>query len=124
MIPATPFARAVMARFDGDPEQVVLWGDRARPADYAAFAPLALEHAGRGDALAREIVEAAAGDVARLIRALRAAGAPSVALVGGLAGPIAPWLPVDARALLVEPKGDALDGALLMARRAHDPFAC
>jgi glucosamine kinase len=123
VIPATPFARTVMARFEHDPEQVVLWGDRAKPADYAAFAPLALEHAGRGDVLARAIVEATAEDVAKLIRALRAAGAPSVALVGGLAGPIAPWLPADARAVLVEPKGDALDGALLMARRAHDASA-
>jgi len=118
VIPATPFSRAVMARFDGDPEQVVLWGDRAKPADYAAIAPLAFEHAARGDRLARAIVEATAGDVARLIQALGAAGAPSVALVGGLARPIAPWLPADVRALLVEPKGDALDGAVLMARRA------
>jgi glucosamine kinase len=123
VIPATPFGRAVMARFDGDPEQVVLWGDRARPADYAAFAPLALEYAARGDVLARAIVGAAAEDVAKLIRALCAAGAPSVALVGGLAGPIAPWLPDDARAVLVEPKGDPLDGAVLMARRAHDAIA-
>lgn len=119
VIPPTPFSRAVMARFDDDPEEVVLWGDRARPADYAAIAPLAFEHAARGDVLARPIVEVTAGDVARLIRALRVSGAPGVALVGGLAGPITPWLPADARALLVEPKGDALDGALLMARQAH-----
>jgi glucosamine kinase len=123
VIPATPFSRALMARFEHDPELVVLWGDRAKPADYATFAPLAFEHAACGDALARAIVEATAEDVAKLIRALRAAGAPSVALVGGLAGPIAPWLPDDARAVLVEPKGDAVDGALLMARRAHDAIA-
>ena len=123
VIPATPFSGAVMARFGDDPEQVVLWGDRAKPADYAAFAPLAFEHAGRGDVLAQAIVEVTAGDVARLIRALCAAGAPSVALVGGLAQPIVPWLPADARALLVAPKGDALDGALFMARRAHDAIA-
>lgn len=119
VIPATPFSRAVMERFDEEPEQVVLWADRAKPADYAALAPLALEHAARGDVLAGAIVEATAGDVAKLIRALRAAGAPNVALVGGLAGPITPWLPAEARAVLVEPKGDALDGALLMARRAY-----
>jgi glucosamine kinase len=123
VIPATPFARAVMARFDGDPEQVVLWGDRAKPADYAALAPLALEHAAGGDVLASAIVEAAAEEVAKLIRALCAAGAPNVALVGGLAGPIAPWLPADVGAVLIQPKGDALDGALLMARRAHDASA-
>jgi glucosamine kinase len=120
VIPATPFSRAVMARYGDDPEQVVLWGDRAKPADYAALAPLALEHAARGDVLARAIVEATAEDVVKLIRALCAAGAPNVVLVGGLAGPITPYLPPETRAVLVEPKGDALDGALLMARRAYE----
>jgi glucosamine kinase len=121
VIPATPFARAIMARFDDDPEQVVLWGDRAKPSDYAALAPLALEHAGQGDPLAIAIVSAVAEDVARLIRALCAAGAPNVALVGGLAGPMTPYLPPETRAVLIEPKGDALDGALLMAHRAYEP---
>jgi glucosamine kinase len=119
VIPATPLSRAVMARFDDDPEQVVLWGDRAKPADYAALAPLAIEHAEHGDPLAMAIVSAAAEDAARLIRALRAAGAPKIALVGGLAGPITPYLPAETRAVLTDPKGDALDGALLMARQAH-----
>jgi glucosamine kinase len=130
VIRGTPFSAAVMARFEHlaapaapqpgrVPEQVVIWGDRATPGDYAALAPLVFEHAAQDDPLARTIVQRAAADVAAWIHALVRSGAPKVALVGGLAAAIVPWLPPDARAVLVPPQGDALDGALLMARRAH-----
>jgi glucosamine kinase len=38
-------------------------------------------------------------------------------LVGGLPGPIAAWLTPDPRGRLTPPDGDAIAGALLVARR-------
>ena len=41
-----------------------------------------------------------------------------MALMGGLAGPITPWLAEETRRHLVRPQGDALDGALQLAAAA------
>lgn len=119
VIAATPLSKAIMARFGDSPEQAVLWGDSAKPRDYAALAPLVFEHAARGDALALALLEQTASDAALLLRALEARRATPIALLGGLAKPIAPYLPAAARTLLVEPAGDALAGALLMARQHY-----
>ena len=116
--PASPFTRAVMERLGGTPAAVVAWAGAARPGDFGGFAPLALEHAGAGDPVAASVVAWSAADLADHVRRLRGLGAPSVCLMGGLARPIAPWLPPWAQAVLAEPEGDALEGALLMARAA------
>jgi glucosamine kinase len=114
---ATNFTRAVMARFGNDPFEAVAWADRATATDYAEFAPLVMDHAENGDAIAREIVEHAAAEIDELARRLAARGAGRIALLGGLAARIAPWLADDVRACLVPSEGDAIDGALALARR-------
>jgi glucosamine kinase len=114
--PRGPLAEAVMARFGGDPERAVAWAETARPGDYGAVAPEVLERAGEPAAAA--ILAGAAADAAALCRALLAAGAPRLSLVGGIAPFLAPRLPDDVRARLSPPLGDALDGALEMARAA------
>jgi len=119
VIPATELTRAVMASFDDSPESAVLWAQTATPKDYAAYAPQVIYAAQAGDAIAQAIVQQAARDLSRFIRALIDQGAPQVALFGGLAAPIAPWLPDTLRGFLAKPIGDALDGALHLARRHH-----
>ena len=61
--------------------------------------------------------EGAAG-AAMLIRRLLELGAPQVAMIGGVFPHLYPWLPDDLKPALVEPEGDALDGAILMAERS------
>jgi glucosamine kinase len=56
---------------------------------------------------------------ARLI----ALGAPRLALVGGLAPHIEPWVSPRTRTHLLPPAGDALDGALQLARSAAEAIA-
>ncbi len=115
VVASSELGRAIMARFDDDPERVVAWAIEARPADYGELAPLVVEHARRGDAIGVSIMRAAAADAAALLRALHAGGAPRIALVGGFSGALGSWLPEAVAPLLVEPRGDALDGALAMA---------
>jgi len=117
VIPATALTASVMAGFHDSPERAVVWAQSAKPKDYAAFAPEVIETAAGGDVVAREILQHAVKDLSRFVRALIGRGAPKVALVGGLAGPIAPWLSEDIVGFLTRPLGDALDGALLLARR-------
>jgi glucosamine kinase len=115
--PATPLAEAVLARFDKSAESVIAFATGARPADYAALVPLVFEYVKRRDPLALALVTEAAADAERIITRLIEVGAPSLALIGGLAEPLSAWLPPSAQERLVEPQGDSLDGAILLARR-------
>lgn len=112
----TPFTREVMAGFSDSPEAIVGWVGGARPRDYARFAPLVLDHADRGDPQADAIVREAASHLSCMVLRLVECGAPSVCLLGGLASALTPRLSAKARARLGTPAGDAMDGAILMAR--------
>lgn len=111
----TALSLAVADRFGHAIPQAIAWMDRATPRDYAALAPLVMEHAEAGDAIARSIVEDAAGHVERFIETIFERGAPACALMGGLASRLQPWLRARTVARLTTPAGDALDGALRLA---------
>ncbi|MDR3494697.1 MAG: BadF/BadG/BcrA/BcrD ATPase family protein [Ancalomicrobiaceae bacterium] len=111
-------SRALMARFGGQPAEAVTWAATASPRDYAAFAPVVLEHFGKGDPLARRLMTQATADVTTQIDRLIAIGADRIALMGGLATVYRPLLPERLARHLVSPGGDAEEGALLLARRA------
>jgi glucosamine kinase len=115
---ATSLTRDVMARFAGDPFEVVAWMDRATATDYATLAPLVMRHADAGDPVGRRIVRDAAEQIDELVRRLVECGAPRIALVGGLASPMQPWLAPDVQRRLLPVEGDAVAGALHLARRA------
>ena len=114
----TNFTREVMTRFSTDPFEAVAWMDRAHATDYATFAPLVVRHANDGDSVARAAIRDAAEKIDDLVRQLIERGAPRVALLGGLASPIEPWLAPDVQRRLSPIQGDAVDGALHLARRA------
>jgi glucosamine kinase len=109
--------RDVMMRFDNDPFEAVAWMDKATATDYATFAPLVLRQADAGDPVARRIVRDAAEQIDELVRRLSESGASRIALLGGLASPMQPWLAPDVQRRLVAVEGDALDGALNLARQ-------
>ncbi|MGE8942447.1 BadF/BadG/BcrA/BcrD ATPase family protein [Leptospira interrogans] len=115
---ATAFTRDVLSRFGHDPVDVVAWADHASATDYATLAPLVIKHATAGDVEALKIVGAAAEQIGAMVRCLIAKGAPRVALLGGLAPAMEPWLPPGVQRHLVAAEGDALDGAVRVAR-AH-----
>lgn len=112
---ATPLSAAVTERFDHDTARAVAWMDAATPRDYAALAPLVMDHAEAGDAIARSIVEDAALHVERFVETIFERGADRCAILGGLADRMRPWLRQRTTARLSEPVGDALDGALRLA---------
>lgn len=121
---ATRFTREVMARFHDDPFEAVVWMDRATATDYATLAPLVMRHADAGDSVARRIVRDAAEQIDELVRRLIECDAPRIALLGGLASPMEPWLAPDVQRRLCPVEGDAVAGALHLARRAVMAPAC
>ena len=116
LIPWSGVLQAAVRRFDGDPHHMVRWMGSAWPRDYASFAPLIVEHAARGDTLAHELMRRGGAHVERMAMRLFAFGAPRVALMGGLADKVEPYLSADVRNRLSPPLGDALSGALHLAR--------
>jgi glucosamine kinase len=114
----TSLTHDVMLRFHNDPFEAIAWMDRASATDYATFAPLVMRHADAGDPVARRIVRDAGEQIDDLVRRLIECGASRVALLGGLASSMQPWLAPDVQRRLVPVEGDAVDGALHLARRA------
>ncbi|HEV2675833.1 MAG TPA: BadF/BadG/BcrA/BcrD ATPase family protein [Aliidongia sp.] len=115
--PASDFTRAVMVRLGGHPPDVVAWVNDARPGDYGSLSPMTFNHATAGDPVAMTLVRQAVGHVDTFVDRLMALGAGRIALMGGLAGVLEPWLSPRILAVLAKPEGDAMDGAVLLARR-------
>lgn len=113
---ASPLLAEVLGAFDHDPSQAVAWSEQATATDYATFAPMVLRHASQGDAIGRRIVERAADAIGDLLDMFLRRGIARLSLVGGLSGPITPWLTPDLRGRLKSPDADAVAGALLVAR--------
>ena len=112
-----------LQRFRADPHAIVAWTGSARPRDFGRLAPLVLDHAAREDIAAREVMRLAARHIDAIAARLAEHGTTRLALMGGLAAGIKPWLGRATRAHLVPPAGDALDGALRLARGAVGPSA-
>ncbi len=115
-IPGTGLTGAVLARFGGDPHGIVAFMTGAKPRDFGGLAPLVVEHADAGDPVAAEVMALAAGHVDALAARLAALGAERIAFAGGLGDIVAPLLSVETRRHLVPAQGDALDGAVALAR--------
>lgn len=114
----TALLAEIMQRFQQDPMEAVAWMDRASATDYAALAPMVMRHADQGDAAGRRIVQGAAEHIDTLIRTLFDKGAPRVSLLGGLSSPLEPWLAPDVRRRLKPIDGDAVSGAIILARKS------
>jgi glucosamine kinase len=119
-IPWTALLRSLFSRFRSDPHAIVRWMTGALPKDFATLAPDVVGHASADDPVAVELLRLAGGHVDALAQQLIAFGVDRVSLSGGLAASIEPWLADATRRHLVAPLGDAVDGALQLARNAAE----
>ncbi|MGL4489361.1 MAG: N-acetylglucosamine kinase, partial [Rhizobiaceae bacterium] len=103
------------AEFSGSPEEIVLFAKSAKPVDFGRFAPQVIEHLGKGDTNARALIEHAALSIDAAFDALALETNDQIALLGGLAKHYPPYLAPRHAKRLVEPKADALMGALALA---------
>lgn len=119
--PASPLTVQIMTRFNANPVDMVIWAAQATPRDYGLFAPWVLEARSKGDRVALALINQSLTHVSAMIAALVELGESRVALMGGLAKTYEEMLPRDVRAHLIRPQADALQGALLLARRGTKP---
>ena len=80
MAPLTPLAADVLDAFERQPPNVVAWAVKAKPGDFASFAPRVFRYADEGDELATGILRQAANEATMLIDRLLELGAPSIAI--------------------------------------------
>ncbi len=116
IVERTALTHSLMARFDHSPESMLLWTRDAMPADWARVVPEVFAAAHADDPHATVLLRQTAHDIGLMVNRLSAISQGQVALMGGLATPILPWLASDVQARLVAAQYDALDGALMMAR--------
>ena len=113
---ASDFTREVLARF-ADPSTLASWIGDATATDYATFAPVVVKHAVAGDSDARDLMTQSGARIAELAQALFMLGVRRVALSGGLAEHVAPYLPREVQERLSAPKADAMAGGILLAKK-------
>lgn len=115
-IPSTDFLNEVFhSKFGSDPHRLVSWSSKASPREFGSLAPEVIRFASSREPTAVDILERAAKHIDELALNLTASGHQPLAVLGGLATHVEPWLCVEVRRRLVAPEGDALDGALQLA---------
>lgn len=119
----TGLLSALFEQFQRDPHGIVRWTFKASPRDFGLLAPHVAEHAERGDPAGIELMQLAGRHIDALAARLVGLGAHRLSLVGGLALRMRPWVSDSTLAHLVPPAGDALDGALQLARVAAESVA-
>jgi glucosamine kinase len=116
---ATPFSQAVAAACGGERNAIQVWLAAATQTAFAKLAPVVLAHAATSDVAAGILAEAGR-EVGLVAHALDPDAALPVALCGGLAQPLRPYLPPALLARVSVPHGDSAAGALqLIAQKLH-----
>ena len=96
-------------------EALLAWCERAGQNAYASLAPLVFD-AAASDAVAEALLDRAARALDELALALDSRGQLPLVVSGSIGRRLTPRLARDVRARLVEPAGDAVDGALRLIR--------
>ncbi|MGE9551941.1 BadF/BadG/BcrA/BcrD ATPase family protein [Erwinia amylovora] len=116
LIPGTALTERVMGYFSHTPDRLLSWSKGATPGDWGQFSPWAFEAAQAQDPLAEALIAENASEIVVMAQALIRSSHGPLALMGGLAAPILPWLPHLIREQIVPAREDALSGALQLAR--------
>jgi glucosamine kinase len=114
---------SLFKKFDSNAHAIVQFAEEASPRDFGALAPQVVHFASEGDAVGVELMRLGAGHIDDIAARLNSFGIERIAIVGGLAGHMQSWLAKATKTLLVAPAGDAMQGALHLARQAAHPRA-
>lgn len=123
-LPGSDFASALFEACGGSRQALANWVASADQTRCASLAPLVIAHAAT-DAVAQGLVERGCSHLCRLATTLDPGHAWPLALCGGLAEPLQPWLPARLRERSRPPLGDATHGGwqLITAALQAPPLA-
>jgi glucosamine kinase len=120
---ASAFADAVINTCGGGRDAIQAWLAGATQTRYAQLAPLVLEH-GRTDRIAGAILGEAGRQAALIAAALDPSATLPVALCGGLAEPLRPYMPAELLRRVVPAHGDSAAGGLRLIGQYLKEQAC
>lgn len=117
--PGSTLTTAVLAEFDQDFTQFMVWANNATSKDFAAIAPLVITQAQQQEPNAIALLQDAAYEIDKIWYALvdKQEEILSCSLLGGLAPALEPWLGSALRSHLVPAQDDAAKGAIYLIRR-------
>jgi glucosamine kinase len=116
----TPMSAALLAEFDNEPPKMVAFSQRAKPGDYAKYAPRVFEFADAGDQTALRILQQSAAWVDETLdRVSEITGGGRLCLLGGLAELYPSYISERHRARLIPAADDALTGAIALAQSTY-----
>jgi glucosamine kinase len=113
---ANAFATDVAHACGGDRDAIQNWLARATQTHYAQLARIVLQH-GESNDTAHAILLEAGKEVAVMANALDTSGTLPIALCGGLAAPLRPYMPAPMLKRIVNPHGDSAAGALRLIQQ-------
>jgi glucosamine kinase len=114
--PADTFSGDVAQACGGSRNAIQNWLAQATQTNYAQLARLVLQH-GESNPVARAILLEAGHQVELMANALDRSGTLPIALCGGLAAPLRPYLPQSLLPRIVAPQGDSAAGALRLIQQ-------
>ena len=117
---SSPLTTDILAGFDDDPHNIVLFARDASATAFATYAPRLFAAAEAGDVIAGGIVTHAVRELEHVLTAVEAGATPPLFLCGGVGERFIPLVGKVFHDRIVHPSGDGLSGALLMARALHD----
>lgn len=112
----TAFGRAQVQLVGNSRTELLEWVRQATPATFAALTPSIVELAGSGNEVAVRLLQKAGECLDELRVSLDGSGTLPVAMIGGLAPHLQPYLPARMAQRVVAPVGDVIDGLLALAR--------
>ena len=117
LIEHSALTRTVFARYGDDPGALVCHAQAATPGEIAQLAPEIAKARAAGDPVAGEIMARGLDLLCERLDALGAAESGALYMLGGLGPVYQPLLPERYRRLCRPAHGDALSGAIALARR-------
>ena len=115
-VPDDALARDVVAFCGGSRDAMFVWLAGANQTRFAQLAPFVIAHA-QTNSVARGIMLSAGVEVQKMVNALDSVGTMPIALCGGLADAVLPFLPEEVQQRVSKPIGDSVAGALYLVKK-------
>jgi len=116
--PVDDFAQSLLEFCGGHKDAVFSWLAAANQTRYAQLAPIVIEYA-QANKAARQILLQAGLEVASMALALDPTQSLPLALSGGLAEIVRPYVPEQVQRRIQKAQGDSVAGALLLVQRSQ-----
>ena len=110
--------QSIMQHFDNNPIAMVEWASQATPSDYGGLFKFVYQSADSGDKCAEHLLQQSADYVSNMVSTLQQkSNSQRWCFLGGVSPYLIPRLSGAVADTLVKEQGNALDGAILMAKK-------